>query len=102
MVINMKSDDVNKLLNIIHDYLEGLELRRQEDYIVELSEWIDEEIESWRMPQIVVKLYESGFKKINDKKLDEFMLLDNIIKNISDHVSQKVLRSILISIEVQI
>jgi len=70
--------------------------------MIELSEWIDEEIESWRMPQIVVKLHESGFKKINDKKLDEFKLLDNIIKNISDHVSQEVLRSILISIEVQI
>jgi hypothetical protein len=95
----MEPDDVNKFLNIVHNYLRGLELRRQEDYIVDLSEWIDEEVEGWRMPQIIIKLYESGLKKISDKRLDEFKLLENILKNISDHVSQEVLRDILISIE---
>jgi hypothetical protein len=97
--MNIELNDVNKLLNIVHDYLEGLELRRQEDYTIELSEWIDEEVESWRMSQIIIKLYESGLKKISDKRLDEFKLLENILKNISDHVSQEVLRDILISIE---
>ena len=80
--------------------MKGLELKRQEDYTIELSEWVDEEIEDWRMPQIVVKLYESGLRKINDKRLDEFKLLENILKNISDHVSQDFLRNIFISIEI--
>ena len=79
--------------------MKGLELKRQEDYTIELSEWVDEEIEDWRKPQIVVKLYESGLRKINDKRLDEFKLLENILKNISDHVSQEVLRNIFISTE---
>jgi hypothetical protein len=97
--MNIELNDVNKLLNIVHDYLEDLGLRRQEDYIVDLSEWIDEEIESWRMPQIIIKLHESGLKKISDKRLDEFKLLEIILKNISDQASQEVLRNILISIE---
>jgi hypothetical protein len=64
-----------------------------------LSEWIDEEIDSWSKPQIVVKLHDSGLRKISEKGLDEFMLLDNIVKKVSRHVSQEVLKKILISVE---
>jgi len=102
MVMNIELEDVTKFLSIVQNYLEDLGLKKEKDFMMELSEWVDEEIEDWRKPQIVVKLYESGLRKINDKRLDEFKLLENILKNISDHVSQNFLRNILISIEVQI
>ena len=61
---------VQQLLSTIHSYLGGLGLRRLEDYIIELSMWVDAEIEGWGKPQIVVKLLENGLRKISEKELE--------------------------------
>jgi len=91
--------DSAKLLSAVHSYLGGLGLRRLEDYMIELSIWADAEIEGWSKPQIVVKLLESGLRKISEKKLDEFKLLENMLRIASEIVSREILTEILISVE---
>ncbi len=39
--------DSAKLLIAVHSYLGGLGLRRLKDYVIELSMWVDAEIEGW-------------------------------------------------------
>ena len=90
--------DSVKLLGAVHSYLGGLGLRRLEDYAVELSTWVDAEIE-WCKPQVVVKLLESGIRKVGEEGLDEFKLLDNMLRAVSELVPRKTLTEILISVE---
>jgi hypothetical protein len=91
--------DSAKLLIAVHSYLGGLGLRRLEDYMIELSMWVDAEIEGWSKPQIVVKLLENGLRKISEKGLDEFKLLENMLKTASELVPRETLAEILISVE---
>jgi|GEM_PF-5600385 len=91
--------DFAKLLSALHSYLGGLRLRRLEDYMIELSIWADAEIEGWSKPQIVVKLLESGLRKISEKRLDEFKLLENMLRIASEIVPREILTEILISVE---
>jgi hypothetical protein len=91
--------DSAKLLIAVHSYLGGLGLRRLEDYMIELSVWVDAEIEGWSKPQIVVKLLENGLRKISEKELDEFKLLENMLKTASELVPRETLTEILISVE---
>jgi len=91
--------DSAKLLSAVHSYLGGLGLRRLEDYMIELSIWADAEIEGWSKPQIIVKLLESGLRKISEKKLDEFKLLENMLRIASEIVPREILTEILISVE---
>jgi hypothetical protein len=67
--------------------------------MIELSIWADAEIEGWSKPQIIVKLLESGLRKISEKRLDEFKLLENMLKIASEIVSREILTEILISVE---
>jgi hypothetical protein len=83
----------------IHSYLDGLGLRRLEDYVIELSMWVDAEIEGWSKHQIVVKLLENGLRKIGEEGLDEFELLENMLKMASGLVPRVVLAEVLISVE---
>jgi len=91
--------DFIRLTITVHSYLNGLGLRRLEDYVIELSMWVDVEVEDWRKAQIVVKLRDSGISKINEKGLEEFKLLENILRIASELVSQEILAEILISVE---
>ena len=91
--------DLIRLLITIHCYLNCLGLRRFEDYLVELSMWVDAEVEGWRKPQVVIKLLENGLSKISEKGLGEFKLLENIIRIASELVSRETLVEILISVE---
>jgi hypothetical protein len=91
--------DSLKLLSAVHSYLGGLGLRRLEDYAVELSMWADAEIEEWYKPQIVVKLLENGVRRISEKGLDEFKLLENILRVTSELIPRETLTEILISVE---
>ena len=77
----MVFDDIVKLMIAIYSYLDGLGLRRLEDYVIELSMWVDAEIEGWSKPQIVVKL------------------LENMLKTASELVPRETLTEILISVE---
>jgi len=88
-----------RLLITIHGYLNGLGLRRFEDYLVKFSIWVDTEIENWRKPQIVIKLLENGLSKISEKGLDELRLLENIIRIASELASRETLAEILILVE---
>jgi len=67
--------------------------------MIELSMWVDAEIEGWGKPQIVVKLLENGLRKISEKGLDEFKLLENMLKTASELVPRETLTEILISVE---
>jgi hypothetical protein len=91
--------DSLKLLSTVHSYLGGLGLRRLEDYALELSMWADVEIEGWYKPQIVVKLFENGVRRISEKGLDEFKLLENILRIASELIPRETLTEILISVE---
>jgi hypothetical protein len=91
--------DSLKLLSTVHSYLGGLGLRRLEDYALELSMWADVEIEGWYKPQIVVKLFENGVRRISEKGLDEFKLLENILRTASELIPRETLTEILISVE---
>jgi hypothetical protein len=96
---SMVFDDIIKLMIAIHSYLDGLGLRRLEDYVIELSMWVDAEIEGWSKHQIVVKLLENGLRKIGEGGLDEFELLENMLKMASGLVPRVVLAEVLISVE---
>jgi hypothetical protein len=96
---SMVFDDIIKLMIAIHSYLDGLGLRRLEDYVIELSMWVDAEIEGWSKHQIVVKLLENGLRKIGEEGLDEFELLENMLKMASGLVPRVVLAEVLISVE---
>jgi hypothetical protein len=91
--------DSAKLLVAIHSYLAGLGLRRLEDYAVELSVWVDAEVEGWRKPQVVVRLLESGVGKVGERGLDEFGLLEGILRTASEIVPRETLSEVLISVE---
>jgi hypothetical protein len=91
--------DTDNLMSAIHSYLDGLGLRRLEDYVIELSMWVDAEIEGWSKHQIVVKLLENGLRKISEKGLDEFKLLENMLRIASELVPRETLAGILVSVE---
>jgi hypothetical protein len=67
--------------------------------MIELSMWVDAEIEGWGKPQIVVKLLENGLRKISEKGLDGFKLLENMLRIASELVPRETLTEILISVE---
>jgi hypothetical protein len=96
---SMVFDDIVLLMIAIHSYLDGLWLRRLEDYVIELSMWVDAEIEGWSKHQIVVKLLENRLRKIGEKGLDEFELLENMLKMASGLVPRVALAKVLISVE---
>lgn len=90
---------VRGLLTEVHHYLSGLGLQRLEDYVIELSTWVDIEFDDWRKPQIIVKLLNSGLRKLNEKGLDGFKLLNNILDLALKTTSREVLAEILIMVE---
>jgi hypothetical protein len=67
--------------------------------MIELSIWVDAEIEGWGKSQIVVKLLENVLRKISEKGLDEFKLLENMLRIASELVPRKTLAEILVSVE---
>jgi hypothetical protein len=91
--------DSARLLWAIHSYLAGLGLRRLEDYAVELSVWVDAEVEGWCKPQVVVRLLEGGVRKVGERGLDEFKLLEGILRTASEIVPRDTLAEVLISVE---
>jgi len=91
--------DSARLLWAVHSYLAGLGLRRLEDYAVELSVWVDAEVEGWRRPQVVVRLLGGAARRVAERGLDEFGLLEGILRTASEVVPRETLAEVLVSVE---
>jgi hypothetical protein len=80
-----------RLLERIHEFMRMVGLRMKEHFLIELSRWVDYEVEGWNYLQIKIKLLERG--------IDKFALLKSLISMANQILSEQTRREIVILVE---
>jgi hypothetical protein len=83
--------DILRLLEKIHEFMRIAGLRMNEHFLIELSRWIDCEVDGWSYLQIKIKLLERG--------IDKFLLLKSLISMATQILPEQTRREIVILVE---
>jgi hypothetical protein len=83
--------DILRLLERIHEFMRIVGLRMKEHFLIELSRWVDYEVEGWNYLQIKIKLLERG--------IDKFALLKSLISMANQILPEQTRREIVILVE---
>jgi hypothetical protein len=83
--------DILRLLEKIHEFMRIVGLRMNEHFLIEISRWVDYEVDGWCYPQIKIKLLERG--------IDKFVLLKSLISMANQILPEQTRREIVILVE---
>ena len=86
-------------LERVHEFMGGIGLRMNEHFQIEVSRWIDEEVEGWNYLQIKVTLLGSGMSEISKIGIDKFMLLKSLISMATQILPQQLRQEIVVLVE---
>ena len=80
-----------RFLERIHEFMRIVGLRMNEHFLIEISRWIDCEVDGWSYLQIKIKLLERG--------IDKFVLLKSLISMATQILPEQTRREIVILVE---
>ena len=97
--INNRLSHILTFLERIHEFMGTVGLRMYEHFQIEISRWIDEEVEGWNYLQIKVTLLGSGMSEISERGVDKFVLLKSLISMATQILPQELRQEVVVLVE---
>jgi hypothetical protein len=91
--------DVLTFLERTHEFMKRIELRMDEHFQIEISRWIDDEVEGWNYLQIKVILLGKGMNEMSKKGIDKFVLLKSLISMATQILPQQTRQEVTVLVE---
>ena len=91
--------DILTFLDRMHEFMKTVGLRMYEHFQIEISRWIDEEVEGWNYLQIKVTLLGSGISEISGRGVDKFVLLKSLISMATQILPQELRQEVVVLVE---
>jgi len=91
--------DILTFLEEVHEFMGRIGLYMYEHFQVEISRWIDDEVEGWNYLQIKVILLGGGMSEISRRGIDKFMLLKSLVSIATQILPQQLRREVVVLVE---
>jgi hypothetical protein len=91
--------DILTFLEGVHEFMGRIGLYMYEHFQIEISRWIDDEVEGWNYLQIKVILLGGGMSEISRRGIDKFMLLKSLVSIATQILPQQLRREVVVLVE---